>query len=185
MAVVISTAASFQRQLSCSDLRRCIHPVSLVLDRADVVQRRMHPCLLSQNNAREPFGKGSGHEELAILHIGRNRKTVLAVGGDTRKRRLPRAWMPCFCISCPRSVQPLPGCAPPPPDSGPTPQAVRLLLELKRVTSPLRLRLFRYPFALDQHAKGSFCGGKVHARNAGYDSVKIVLNRNYGLCCTG
>src|ERR1035437_5946573 len=38
----------------------------------------------------------------------------------------------------------------------------RLLLELKRVTSPLRLRHLRYPFALEQLAKGYVLRGQAH-----------------------
>src|ERR1039458_5344915 len=38
----------------------------------------------------------------------------------------------------------------------------RLLLELKRVTSPLRLRHLRYPFALEQLAKGYVLRGQGH-----------------------
>ena len=40
----------------------------------------------------------------------------------------------------------------------------RLLLELKRVTSPLRLRHLRYPFALEQLAKGYVLRGQGHQR---------------------
>jgi hypothetical protein len=39
------------------------------------------------------------------------------------------------------------------------------LLELKRVTSPLRLRHLRYPFALEQLAKGYVLRGQGQTRN--------------------
>jgi hypothetical protein len=38
----------------------------------------------------------------------------------------------------------------------------RPLLELKRVTSPLRLRHLRYPFALEQPAEGYVLRGQAH-----------------------
>jgi hypothetical protein len=46
----------------------------------------------------------------------------------------------------------------------------RLLLELKRVTSPLRLRHLRYPFALEQLAKGYVLRGQGHP-SIGKDST--------------
>ena len=39
----------------------------------------------------------------------------------------------------------------------------RPLLELKRVTSPLRLRHLRYPFALEQPAKGYVLRGQAQS----------------------
>jgi hypothetical protein len=176
VAAVISTTASIQRQPLCGDLRLCIHPVLLVHDWADVVQRRVHPCLLYQNNARQPFGNERGPEELAILHVGRNRKTVLAIGGD------PSGNIACRGPGCRASASEVapaacPGECPAPAVAARCAaiQTRRLLLELTCVTPPLRLRHFRYPFALKQPAKGSFCRGKVNARNAGYKCVKKGL----------
>jgi len=49
-----------------------------------------------------------------------------------------------------------PQLRPLPPDSDRLNKPRRLLLELKRVTSPLRLRHLRHPFALEQLAKDTF-----------------------------
>ena len=47
----------------------------------------------------------------------------------------------------------------------------RLLLELKRVTSPLRLRHLRYPFALEQLAKGYVLRGQGQGARDPLDST--------------
>jgi len=47
---VISTACLDHLELSRGDLHRSIRPVLFGLHRADVIQRRMHPCLVIQSS---------------------------------------------------------------------------------------------------------------------------------------
>ena len=69
-------------ELSCSDLLRCIHPVLLELDRAEVVQRRVHPCLVIPEQPCDGFilGLADRFKALAMqpLHLQRTEQRLRA-----------------------------------------------------------------------------------------------------------
>ena len=93
---VISTACLDHLELSGGDLHRSIRPVLFELHWADVIQRRMHPCLVIPEQAYDGFilGLAVGFKSLAVqpLHLQRTEQrlrasVVPAVTFATHRRR--------------------------------------------------------------------------------------------------